>query len=81
MNTHTHADRPDLAQLAYDTTETAHMLGMQPWNVRELCRSGRLRYRHTGRRYIIPRSAIEEFLSGSDDPIAHPDSTSGRRSA
>lgn len=58
-------------QRAYGTAEVAAILGLseKPWVVRHLIRTGKLRARNTGKSYIIPVSAVEEYLAGGDDPI------------
>jgi hypothetical protein len=80
-----HRDR-EIEQMAYSVAEVAIMLGFctedSPDNVkvsantrtRRLIRSGQLRARTTGAAYIIPGSAVADYLDGSDDPIKHPDS-------
>ncbi|MGH3494772.1 MAG: helix-turn-helix domain-containing protein [Sciscionella sp.] len=57
-------------RLAYNTEEVADLLGIHPWQVRHLIRTGRLRARNTGKRYIVSRQVVDEYLSGSDNPIA-----------
>ncbi|MCI2420729.1 excisionase family DNA-binding protein [Saccharopolyspora sp. K220] len=52
----------------------AEQLCLSAWQVRKLIKDGKLRARNTGKAYIIPVAAINEFLAGSDDPIRHPDS-------
>ncbi|GGM52980.1 hypothetical protein GCM10012275_24960 [Longimycelium tulufanense] len=59
-----------LPQLAYSTVDVAKILGLTDGQVRNLCRTRKLRSRHTGKQYVIPKSAIEEYLAGSDDPIS-----------
>jgi excisionase family DNA binding protein len=58
-----------LPQLAFNVAEAAVILGVKPWVVRRLIQNGKLRARQTGARYIIPKSAILEYLAGSDEPI------------
>lgn len=62
------------ARLAVSPDEAAPLLGLSPAQVRELCRSGALRARnlHPGSRngrYLIPVSALVEYLAGRDDPV------------
>jgi hypothetical protein len=56
---------------AYNTTQVATILGVRPWQVRNLIRTRQLRARSTGAQYIVPVSAVEEYLAGGDDPIAN----------
>ncbi len=58
-----------LPQEAFSSDEAAVILGVKPWVVRRLIQNGKLRARQTGARYIIPKSAILEYLSGRDEPI------------
>ena len=51
-----------MEKLAYRPIEAATTLGMHVQTVRSLVKSGRLRAVRVGRRLVIPRSAIEEFL-------------------
>lgn len=60
--------------LAHTVQQVAGMLGLSDKQVRNLIQAGKLRTRSTGRRYLIPDSALHEYLDGADDPIAHPDS-------
>jgi excisionase family DNA binding protein len=68
-----------MTKLAYTVQQVAEMLGISYDATRRLINTGKLRARNTGKRYIIPQSAIDEYLAGSDDPIQHPESL--RRSA
>jgi excisionase family DNA binding protein len=59
-----------LGQLAFTPDEAAKVLGLPgAWTVRRLIKVGKLRTRTTGARYIIPGSALIEFLDGSDAPM------------
>lgn len=58
--------------LAVTVPVAAVQLSMSEWSVRELIRTGQLRARSTGKRYIIPVAQIEAYLAGSDSPIQHP---------
>ncbi len=51
-------------RLAYRPTEAASVLGLGRNRIFELLRSGELRSVKYGRTRLIPRTAIEEFLSG-----------------
>lgn len=76
----------DLIALAFTVAEAAVMLGFckpdsarnvkhaAAERVRRLIATGKMRARSTGASYIIPGSAINEYLDGSDEPIKHPDS-------
>ncbi|EQD82050.1 helix-turn-helix domain-containing protein [Saccharopolyspora spinosporotrichia] len=52
----------------------AAMMSLSSWQVRKLIADGKLRARNTGKAYIIPVAAINDFLAGSDAPMRHPDS-------
>ena len=74
MSENTAATGMNQSKAAHTTGEAAAILGLSIHQMRALIRSGKIRTRSTGRRYLIPDSALREFLDGSDDPIAHPDS-------
>ena len=59
---------------AYSVAEAAAVLRVSQWLVREACRTGQLRSRRLGARIIIPRAAVEEFLSAQADEGAAADS-------
>jgi hypothetical protein len=61
-------------RLALSPDEAAPLLGLRSRLVRDLCRSGALRARvvppgSVNGRYLIPVSALIEYLAGRDDPI------------
>lgn len=59
-----------LGRLAFTPDEAAKVLGLRgAWTVRRLIQAGKLRARSTGARYIIPGSALVEFLDGTDAPM------------
>jgi excisionase family DNA binding protein len=59
-----------LGRLAFTPDEAAKVLGLPgAWTVRRLIQTGKLRARTTGARYIIPGSALVEFLDGADAPM------------
>lgn len=60
-----------LGRLAFTPEEAAKVLGLPgAWTVRRLIQAGKLRTRSTGARYIIPGSALVEFLDGADAPMS-----------
>lgn len=68
-------DPTTVAPRAVTVRVAAEMLaGTNERTVRQLIRAGKLRARAIGNRYIIPMSAIDEYLEGADDPLEHPDS-------
>jgi excisionase family DNA binding protein len=58
-------------QVAYTVADVQVFLGMSKDAVLRLIRSGALRARANGRRYIIPGAALIEFLDGADEPMHH----------
>ncbi len=73
--------RPDInshhevvvAQVAYNTRDTAKFLGVSYFAAQRLLSSGAIRARNTGARYIVPGAAIIEYLDGRDEPLHHKD--------
>lgn len=57
-------------KLAFSIVETGQKTDLHPDTVRTLIRTGRLRAVRVGRRYIVPATAIDEFLA---DRFAGPD--------
>ena len=62
--------------LAYTISQIVErkLLPLSKRQITRLINIGRLRAINTGHMYIVPRSALEEFLASSDEPIHHPDS-------
>lgn len=65
-------DLAGVLRLALSPSEVAPLLGLEPAQVRDLCRNGLLRCRnlHPGSRngrYVIPVGALVEWLSGHDE--------------
>lgn len=59
-----------VGRLAFTPEEAAKVLSLSgPWTVRRLIQARKLRARNTGARYIIPGTALIEYLDGSDDPM------------
>ena len=53
-------------RLPYTVKELADAVGMSPAYIRQLIRSGKLpRVGDTGRKVLVPRSAVEEWLANS----------------
>ena len=49
-------------KLAYPIAEAAAALSLSEWTLREMCYRGQIASRKVGRRRIIPRWALDEFL-------------------
>ncbi|MGW1675964.1 hypothetical protein [Saccharopolyspora sp. NPDC002376] len=65
----------DIQPYAVNVAVATKMLGLaNEWATRRLIKAGKIRVRSTGRQYIIPIKAIEEFLAGDDGPMRHPES-------
>ncbi len=58
------AKHDEAPPLAYSIDSTAKQLGVSRSHVNALIASGELPHRKTGRRVLVPRSALEEFLAG-----------------
>jgi hypothetical protein len=52
--------------LLHDIPTTARMLGTTTFAVRELCRSGRLKFVPLGHRWLISTSAMEKFIHDAE---------------
>jgi excisionase family DNA binding protein len=63
-----------LGRRAFTTKEVAEQLGITGNQVRHLIRRGLLRARSTGKAYVVPVQALDEYLAGADRPIKHRDS-------
>lgn len=57
----------DTQQQAYSVAEAAAVLRVSPWLIREACRRGEIRSLRLGKRIIIPREAIDQFLAAGLD--------------
>ena len=68
------AERPE--RLAYSPAEVEAMLGLSHDSLFKLLASGKLRSTKAGRRRLIPRAAVEEFLArpSSEDQQCPPPS-------
>ena len=60
-------------KLAYSLDEAAEALSLSRSAVKELVYRGTLKSKRVGRRRIIPRQALDDFLSGDDNPLSGPD--------
>lgn len=58
---------------AFTTKEVAAQLGITGNQVRHLIRRGLLRARNTGKAYVVPLQALDDYLAGTDGPIKHRD--------
>lgn len=53
-------------RLMVSVAEAAEMLDLSDYAVRELCHQRRLRATRVGRRILIPRTAVEEFVANAE---------------
>jgi excisionase family DNA binding protein len=53
-------------RLAFSMHEAATALGLSPGKIRLMVEAGELAAVHAGRRRLIPKTALENFLSVSD---------------
>ena len=60
-------------KLAYSITEAAEAMSLSRSATKELIYQGKLKSVRVGRRRIIPRWALDQFLSGTDSPAAGPE--------
>ena len=58
--------------LALSITEAAGVFSVHPQTVHAMLKRGDLRYVRAGRRVLIPRSAIEDFLGESFPQVPEP---------
>ena len=56
---------------AYSVAEAAAALGVSAWLVRELCRTGELRYVRLRNRIIITAAALDELLTTAPESEAN----------
>ena len=59
-------------KLAYSINEAAETLSLSRSALKELIYSGQLKHIAVGRRKLVPRWAIDEFLSAENVPSAVP---------
>jgi excisionase family DNA binding protein len=52
---------------AYNTRDAAQALGVSEREIRRLISAGELGSRRVGRRVLVPRQSVLEFLAGHDD--------------
>ena len=52
-------------RLAYGPLEAARMIGVSKTIMYEMLHAGEIKARRQGRRWIVPRSALEEYLEGA----------------
>ena len=60
-------------QLAYSIAEAATALSLSRSATKELIYSGRIKFLRSGRRVLIPRWALDEFLSSAESPVPDAD--------
>ena len=54
-------------KLAFSIDETAELLGLSRSGVKELIYHGELKVRRVGRRVLVPRWCLDEFLARTDE--------------
>jgi len=54
---------PVVQPIAFDIPGAARFLSATPWAVRGAIYAGKLSYKRVGKRIIIPRSVLEDFVS------------------
>ena len=52
---------------ALSINETAELLGVSAWLVKQAVRDGSLPCRRLGRRVLIPRALLDDWLNGDGD--------------
>lgn len=52
-----------MAPLAYSAKQAATLLGLSEWTIYRYAHSGRLPSMRVGRRLLIPRAALEQYLA------------------
>lgn len=57
------------AEHMWTVPELAEDWRLDRFTILRLCRAGKLRSRNTGRRYLIPDSAVREYQQGRDEPL------------
>ena len=58
---------PDEIEQHYTVDELAQILHLTPRGVQEMCKTKKIRSVRPGRAYLIPGSAIEEYLKGGEN--------------
>ena len=53
----------DVVKMVYSPKEAGQALGLSKGTLAELLRSGKLPSVRAGKRYLIPRTALEEFIN------------------
>ena len=54
---------PPIQPVAFDIPGAAKFLSATPWAVRRAIYAGKLSYKKIGKRIIIPRTVLEEFVN------------------
>ena len=60
---HTHREDPTVPRLAFSMHECAIALGLSPGKIRLMVEAGELPAVHAGRRRLIPRESLQNFLN------------------
>ena len=60
-------------KLAYSVDEVAALLSLGRNSVKDLIYQGRIKVKRVGRRVIVPRWALDEFLAEPSPPMQGPD--------
>jgi hypothetical protein len=55
-----------IAPLLHDIPTTAKLMSATCWAVRELCRSGRLKFVRIGHRSLVSTKAIQDYISSNE---------------
>jgi len=53
--------------LAYPVKEAAAQIGIHPLTLHKLLRAGQIKGARVGRKWVVPRKALEEFLAKGGD--------------
>lgn len=54
---------PQIEPIAFDIPGAARFLSATEWAVRRLIYAGKLSYKKVGKRIVIPRAVLEEFIT------------------
>jgi len=54
---------PQPEPIAFDIPSAARFLSATPWAVRRAIYAGKLSYKKIGKRIVIPRTVLEEFVN------------------
>lgn len=57
-------------RLAYTVAEAAQSIGLGHTRMGDIVRAGRIRVVRIGKRILIPRAALQEFLDSNSEPVS-----------